>query len=62
MYEYGAENNTDNLYTENMKILAPLFIGRSIPTSFVIFRSDVISNSDINMTDIQMLKSIIKDA
>lgn len=62
VYEYGAENNTDNLYTENMKILAPLFIGRSIPTSFVIFRSDVISNSDINMTDIQMLKSIIKDA
>jgi hypothetical protein len=31
VYEYGAETNTDNLYNENMKILAPLHIGDNIP-------------------------------
>lgn len=38
MYEYGAETNDDNMYSENMKILAPLHIGKCIPDFFAIFR------------------------
>ena len=38
MYEYGAETNDDNMYSENMKILAPLHIGKRIPDFFAIFR------------------------
>lgn len=37
-YEYGAATNTDNMYPENMKILAPLHIGKNIPDFFCIFR------------------------
>lgn len=40
IYEYGAETNSDLLYPENMKILAPLWIGQSLPDYFVIFRVD----------------------
>ena len=40
MYEYGAETNKDNLYSENMKILAPLHIGNDVPEYFAIFRYD----------------------
>lgn len=46
MYEYGAETNKDNLYNENMKILAPLHIGRDVPDFFTIFRyDDIIDNT-----------------
>lgn len=46
VYEYGAETNTDNLYNENMKILAPLHIGDNIPQFFAIFRYDDIFNEE----------------
>lgn len=46
MYEYGAETNKDNLYNENMKILAPLHIGKDIPEFFAIFRYDDILNKE----------------
>ena len=38
IYSYGAETNDDELYNENFKILAPLWINRLLPDFFVIFR------------------------
>lgn len=39
VYEYGAETNVDRLYKENMKILAPLYIGHdNLPDFFCIFK------------------------
>ena len=46
MYEYGAETNTDNLYSENMKILAPLHLGTDVPQFFTIFRYDGVFNEE----------------
>lgn len=45
-YEYGAETNIDNLYPENMKILAPLHIGKTIPDFFCVFRYDKLFNDE----------------
>lgn len=53
IYEYGAETNDDMLYSENMKILAPLWINQELPDFFVIFRindaynTETYSNSEI---------------
>lgn len=46
MYEYGAETNKDILYSENMRILAPLHIGKHIPQFFTIFRYDGVYNEE----------------
>ena len=64
-YEYGAETNTDNLYSENMKILAPLHIGRNVPEYFCIFRYDGTYNSDtypdnVQFDDTEKLTNLIK--
>jgi len=63
MYEYGAETNKDNLYDENMKILAPLHIGKDVPDFFTIFRYDEELNSEafntVNYKDIDKLKEIL---
>lgn len=63
MYEYGAETNKDNLYDENMKILAPLHIGKDVPDFFTIFRYDEELNSEafntVNYRDIDKLKEIL---
>lgn len=45
-YEYGAAFNDDNLYTENMRLLAPLHIGKDIPDFFCIFRYDGTYNEE----------------
>ena len=45
-YEYGAETNLDDMYPENMKILAPLHIGKNVPDFFCIFSNAEIYNSD----------------
>ena len=39
-YSYGAETNSDELYSENFKILAPLWINRVLPDFFVVFKAD----------------------
>lgn len=39
-YEYGAQNNDDKLYSESMKILAPLHLQHELPDFFVIFKVD----------------------
>lgn len=38
-YEYGAETNTDMLYSETYKILAPLHLGKNLPEYFIIFKT-----------------------
>lgn len=66
MYEYGAETNTDSLYSENMKILAPLHIGNDIPEFFAIFRYDDVFNEETysgkDINDIEKFKTLIKDS
>lgn len=66
MYEYGAETNTDSLYSENMKILAPLHIGVDIPEFFAIFRYDDVFNTETysgkDINDIDKFKTLIKDS
>ena len=66
MYEYGAETNTDNLYSENMKILAPLHIGKDVPDFFTIFRYDepidLGTFNDSNYTDINKFKDLLDKA
>jgi len=66
MYEYGAETNTDSLYSENMKILAPLHIGNNVPEFFAIFRYDDIFNEETysgeGINDTEKLKKLIKES
>lgn len=66
MYEYGAETNTDNLYSENMKILAPLHIGDDVPEFFTIFRyNDIFNKETYNGTPIDdndKFETLLKDS
>lgn len=62
IYEYGAEYNTDRLYSENMHILAPLYLGKHLPDYFVIFRTNRIMTSDYTNSNSDELKQMIKDA
>lgn len=63
-YEYGAITNMDNMYPENMKILAPIHIGKTIPDFFCIFRysgthnEETYKNQSIN--DKEKLIEILK--
>lgn len=59
IYEYGAEYNTDNLYSENMKILAPLYIGKHLPTYFAIFKTDRLATTDETVTNSDVFRSMI---
>lgn len=65
-YEYGAETNTDNLYPENMKILAPIHIGKTIPDFFTIFRYDGTFNEEtygsVDINDTEKLISLLKES
>ena len=66
MYEYGAETNKDNLYSENMKILAPLHIGDDVPEYFAIFKYDAEDEQktfdNTYIEDIDKFKLLIKDS
>lgn len=66
VYEYGAETNTDNLYSENMKILAPLHMGKHMPDFFCIFRYDGTYNEEtynsIDIDDNSKFTSLLKDS
>ena len=60
-YEYGAETNTDELYPENMKILAPLHLGKNNPDFFCIFRYDGIYNEETyQSTDVNDMNAVQK--
>lgn len=65
IYEYGAENNFDSLYSENMKILAPLHIGKSIPEYFCIFKTNHLVNKDtysnIDINDTAVMQKLLKE-
>lgn len=65
-YNYGASNNTDELYPENFSILAPLWINQKLPDFFAVFKlpEDIhngtnVSNKNINSDEIfkEMLKN-----
>ena len=66
-YEYGAETNSDFLYPENFRILAPLWIDNILPDFFCIFKIDSFYNKDsYNITDnfytdTEKFKSILKE-
>lgn len=45
-YEYGAETNTDDMYFENMRLLAPLHLGKNVPDFFCIFRYEGVMNRE----------------
>lgn len=62
IYEYGAEYNTDKLYSQNMKILAPLYIGKHLPTYFAIWRSDRLITNDNTVSNTTVFKQLLKDA
>ncbi len=62
IYEYGAEYNSDKMYSENMKILAPLYIGKHLPTFFAIWRSDRLITTDNTATNTQILRTLLNDA
>lgn len=63
-YEYGAETNSDNLYSENMKILAPLHIGKNVPDYFCIFRYSGTYNEssyeNLSINDTEQFKTLLK--
>jgi len=61
IYEYGAEYNTDKLYSENMKILAPLHIGKNLPTYFAIFRTDNLINKT-GFDDMEVFDDMLTNA
>lgn len=66
IYNYGAETNDDFLYPENFKILAPLWIGQTLPDYFVIFRvgshynAETYKNSS-SIDSTKKLKEFLKD-
>lgn len=62
IYEYGAEFNNDNLYSENMKILAPLYIGKHLPTYFAIFRTSRMTTADSTQPSVEIFKDMIKES
>ena len=64
-YEYGAETNTDDMYPENMRLLAPLHLGKNVPDFFCIFRYKGVMNQEtynsVIPDDTETLKNIISD-
>ena len=51
----------DDMYSENMRILAPLHIGKNVPDFFCIFRFDEIYNSETyHSTDIDDMDKFTK--
>ena len=62
-YEYGAETSTDDMYSENMGILAPLHLGKNVPDFFCVFRYEGVFNSESYSStypdDAEKLKSLI---
>ena len=64
-YEYGAQTNDDELYNENFKILAPLWINRELPDFFLIFKIPTTYNIDSynfkNIDDTKIFKEFLKN-
>lgn len=61
IYEYGVEYNSDKLYSENMKILAPLYIGKHLPDYFAIWRTDRIMTINSANTNTEIFKQLLNE-
>lgn len=61
IYEYGAEYNSDKLYSENFKILAPLYIGKHLPDYFAIWRTDRLITDQNIVTNTEVFKNLLND-
>lgn len=64
-YSFGVETNDDEMYSENFKILAPLWLDKLIPDFFVVFRVDSAYNSStyINIQDDnEIFNNFLKEA
>lgn len=65
-YEYGAETSSDDLYTENMRILAPLHLGKGLPEFFCIFRYEGVYNKETyqsaEIDDLSKYKELISES
>ena len=65
IYNYGVETNSDFLYPENFRMLAPLWINDILPDFFVIFRIDSFYNSETYLNsvvnDTDKFKAFLKD-
>ena len=60
-YNYGTSNNLDELYTEDFKILAPLWLGKKLPDFFAVFRvPESVYNSDVNAEGTDVFKSYLQ--
>lgn len=58
-YYYGVKNNFDKLYSENFSMLAPLWINKTLPDFFIVFRLDEIFD-DFNLSSEESFNNIIK--
>lgn len=50
LYSYGTTNCVSKLHTEQLKIFAPLLIGKTLPKYFVIFKVDNLGDEKINQS------------
>lgn len=63
-YEYGVETNTDELYDENFRFLAPLWVNKNLPDFFAIFRVDGVCNIESykqQIDDTEILKKFLRE-
>jgi len=61
IYEYGADFNNDKLYNENMRILAPLYIGKNLPDYFIIFKTEHLVN-DSKFDNMDVFNTMLRNA
>jgi len=52
LYSYGTDNCTSKLHTEQLKIFAPLLIGKILPKYLVVFKVDGIGDEKINQSSL----------
>lgn len=52
MYNYGTDNCVSKLHNEQLKIFAPLLIGKTLPKYFVVFKVDGLGDEKINQSEL----------
>jgi len=62
LYEYGAETNDDMLYHESLKIFAPLYLGKTLPKYFCIFRNVPVPHTSLSFDNDEELRNLIKNS
>ena len=65
IYFYGAETNSDEMYSENYSVLAPLWLNKVIPDFFAVFRVDGPMNQNSYETSLrsssEVMRSFLKE-